>query len=63
MPCETVFVKSDGVHEAINQIAFERQCDLIAMAPHGRKGVRALLIGSETQKVLTHSQLPVIVFR
>ncbi len=63
VPCETLVVKSEGVHEAIIQIAFERQCDLIAMASHGRKGVRALLIGSETQKVLAHSQIPVLVFR
>jgi nucleotide-binding universal stress UspA family protein len=37
--------------------------DLIVMASHGRKGVSALLLGSETQKVLTHSAVPVLVVR
>jgi nucleotide-binding universal stress UspA family protein len=47
--------------EAILEHARERGCDLIVMASHGRRGVAALLIGSETQKVLTHSTLPVLV--
>jgi nucleotide-binding universal stress UspA family protein len=38
-------------------------CDLIVMASHGRRGVSALLLGSETQKVLTHSKVPVLVVR
>lgn len=63
VPCATVAVKSDDVHQAIIQAAFDRQCDLIAMASHGRKGIGGLLLGSETQKVLTHSQIPVLVFR
>ncbi len=49
--------------EAILEHARERGCDLIVMASHGRRGVAALLIGSETQKVLTHSTLPVLVVR
>lgn len=48
---------------AIINIAKERQCDLIFMASHGRRGLDALLLGSETQKVLTHSTVPVLVFR
>jgi nucleotide-binding universal stress UspA family protein len=61
--CETLYVMADDVYEVILRTAAEKQCDLIAMASHGRKGIRALLLGSETQKVLTHSQLPVLVFR
>lgn len=49
--------------EAILDHAKEKQCDLIVMASHGRRGVQALLIGSETQKVLTHGTLPVLVVR
>ena len=43
--------------------ATTRGCDLIVMASHGRRGVSALLLGSETQKVLTHSTIPVLVVR
>ena len=63
VPCDTVVVRSDDVYQAIIETANERECDLIAMASHGRRGVRALLLGSDTQKVLTHSQLPVLVYR
>lgn len=63
VPCDTVVIRSDDVHDAIIEMARDRQCDLIAMASHGRRGVRGLLLGSETQKVLTHSQLPVLVYR
>ena len=41
----------------------EKGCDLIMMASHGRRGVKGLLLGSETQKVLTHSRIPVLVYR
>ena len=44
-------------------LAKQKSCDLIMMASHGRKGVGALLLGSETQKVLTHSRIPVLVYR
>lgn len=60
---ELVVARSDDAYQAILETANERQCDLIVMASHGRRGVRGLLIGSETQKVLTHSQLPVLVYR
>jgi nucleotide-binding universal stress UspA family protein len=63
VPCETLYVISDAVHEAILRTAADKQCDLVSMASHGRRGVSALLLGSETQKVLTHSQIPVLVFR
>ncbi|MCJ7798774.1 MAG: universal stress protein [Polaromonas sp.] len=61
--CQTVSVTSDHPHEAILKVAEKRGCDLIAMASHGRKGIRGFLLGSETQKVLAHSSLPVLVFR
>ena len=49
--------------EAILEHAKSQGCDLIVMASHGRRGVSALLLGSETQKVLTHCTLPVLVVR
>lgn len=49
--------------EAILDHAKAQQCDLLVMASHGRRGMSALLLGSETQKVLTHSSLPVMVVR
>lgn len=56
-------VKSDIVSDAIILTAKKHQCDLIVMASHGRKGVKRLLLGSETQQVLTHSHIPVLVLR
>jgi nucleotide-binding universal stress UspA family protein len=61
--CETVFQVSEDPYLAIIKAAEDKRCDLIAMASHGRRGVQALLIGSETQKVLTHSKIPVLVYR
>jgi nucleotide-binding universal stress UspA family protein len=49
--------------QAILAAAKKNRCDAIVMASHGRRGVSALLLGSETQKVLTHTKLPVIVIR
>lgn len=63
LDCEVVSVTRTHPHEAIIEAATRRNCDLIVMASHGRSGVRALLIGSETQKVLTHSNIPVLVVR
>jgi len=63
VPCETAQEKSDQPYEAIIQAAQKRECDLIIMASHGRRGVQGLLLGSETQKVLTHSKIPVLVYR
>jgi nucleotide-binding universal stress UspA family protein len=63
-------VKLSGVHaysslpwETIIATAKKQKCDLIVMASHGRRGVSALLLGSETHKVLTHSVVPVLVIR
>ncbi|MPW18116.1 universal stress protein [Paraburkholderia sp. CNPSo 3157] len=61
--CDTTWVASDHPYEAIIRTAQERHCDLIVMASHGRHGVKGLLIGSETQKVLIHSRIPVLVCR
>lgn len=55
--------KSFSPSEAIMETAEEFDCDLIFMASHGRKGLAAVLLGSETQKVLTHSKIPVMVYR
>ena len=54
---------SDLVAESIISAAKKHKCDLIVMASHGRKGVKRLLMGSETQHVLTHSTIPVLVLR
>lgn len=54
---------SDQPYQAIIHTAEQRQCDLIFMASHGRRGVGALVLGSETQKVLTHCSVPVLVWR
>jgi nucleotide-binding universal stress UspA family protein len=61
--CDTVVGNSAHPYEAIVSVAAQRNCDLIVMASHGRGGMRALLLGSETQKVLTHSDIPVLVVR
>jgi len=61
--CETLCERSDHPYEAIIAAAGKYNCDLIVMASHGRRGVTGLLIGSETQKVLTHSKIPVLVVR
>lgn len=61
--CATTWVVNDHPYEAIISAAQERHCDLVVMASHGRRGVQGLLIGSETQKVLTHCKVPVLVYR
>src|SRR5712691_7705407 len=61
VPCETRHVTRDHVYEAIIDTASKRGCDLIFMASHGRKGMSALVLGSETYKVLTHGKVPVLV--
>ena len=60
---DAVHLVSDSPWQAIINVAAERGCDLIFMASHGRRGVSALLIGSETNKVLTHTKIPVLVWR
>ena len=63
VPCDTVQVDHDHPYRAIIETAASRGCDLIAMASHGRRGISALVLGSETTKVLTHSTTPVLVYR
>ena len=60
---KAVVVKSDLIAEAVIAAAKKHNCDLIVMASHGRKGLKRLLLGSETQHVLTHSHIPVLVLR
>ncbi|MBT9494435.1 MAG: universal stress protein [Paucibacter sp.] len=61
--CEGHTVEALHAWEAIIEHASSNQCDLVVMASHGRRGVQALLLGSETQKVLTHCTTPVLVVR
>lgn len=61
--CKGVTVKSDVVSDAIIAAAKKHKADLIVMASHGRKGIKRLLLGSETQQVLTHTHIPVLVLR
>lgn len=61
--CDTALATSDHPYEAIIKGAEQRGCDLIMMASHGRKGLQGLTLGSETQKVLTHCKIPVLVYR
>jgi nucleotide-binding universal stress UspA family protein len=60
---KAVTVKSDVVSDALISAAKKHKVDLIVMASHGRKGIKRLLLGSETQQVLTHSTVPVLVLR
>lgn len=63
MKPEQELVHSQKPYEAIIEAARKHGCDLIVMASHGRSGLSAVLLGSETQKVLTHSEIPVLVVR
>lgn len=61
--CKSLTVQGFSPHEEILAAAREHDCDLIWMASHGRKGMDRLLMGSETQRVLAHATVPVLVFR
>ncbi len=63
VPCKTIAQLDASAWEAIIRLAREKGCDLIFMASHGRRGIAGLLLGSETQKVLTHCKIPVLVHR
>lgn len=61
LSCETVQVEDEHPYEAIIKTAKENGCDAIVMASHGRSGISAVLLGSVTNKVLTHTNIPVVV--
>src|ERR1700736_2356986 len=61
--CDTVHVEHEHPFQAIIDEAKTKGCDLIVMASHGRRGISAIVLGSETVKVLTHSIIPVLVYR
>lgn len=61
--CRKVTLVSEEPYEAIIEAANQNDCDLIFMASHGRRGIKGFVLGSETQKVLTHSCIPVLVHR
>lgn len=63
VPCHAIATPTDTPYEGILDAAAESGADLIFMASHGRKGFKARLIGSETQRVLTQSTIPVLVYR
>ena len=63
MTTETAFVAGYSTYDAIIRIAREQNCDLIVMASHGRRGISGFLMGSETQKVLTHTTIPALIVR
>jgi nucleotide-binding universal stress UspA family protein len=62
VPCETLQVVHDHPYEAIVATAKDKGCDLIVIASHGRSGVAAIVLGSVTTKVLTHTAIPVLVW-
>jgi nucleotide-binding universal stress UspA family protein len=61
--CQCIHATNDFPADAILAVAKRQKCDLIVMASHGRRGLAGVLLGSETQKVLTHSKIPVLVTR
>ena len=60
---KAITIKSDVVSDALIAAVKKHDCDLIIMASHGRKGIKRLLLGSETQHVLTHATVPVLVLK
>jgi nucleotide-binding universal stress UspA family protein len=63
VPCTTRIVEDARPWAGILKAARAQKCDAIVMASHGQGGVKGLLLGSETQRVLTHSKIPVLVIR
>jgi len=63
VPFDGVLVENNDVSQQVISTAKKRKCDLICMASHGRRGIAGVLLGSETNKVLTHSNIPVLVLR
>ena len=63
VPFTSVVTKISTPYEGIIDAAKKQKCDVIFMASHGRRGISALVMGSVTQKVLSHSRIPVVVYR
>ena len=63
VPCDTMQVENARPYQAIIAAASDKGCDLIVMASHGRGGLSAVVLGSVTNKVLTHTKIPVLVYR
>lgn len=63
IPCETVQSEQGPPYRTIIETAQTRNCDLIIMGSHGRSGLAAIVLGSQTVKVLTHSKIPVLIYR
>ena len=61
--CAVIVAEHEHPYSAIIDAANKNGCDLIVMASHGRRGISAVVLGSETVKVLTHSKIPVLVYR
>ena len=61
--CETIQVEHEHPYQAVIDTADSKGCDLIVMASHGRRGISAIVLGSQTVKVLTHCKIPVLVYR
>jgi nucleotide-binding universal stress UspA family protein len=61
VPCETMQLEHDQPYQAIITTAKDKGCDIIVMASHGRSGISAFLLGSVTNKVLTHTNIPILV--
>jgi nucleotide-binding universal stress UspA family protein len=63
VPCDAVALEHEHPYQGIMETAQNKGCDLIIMASHGRSGMSAVVLGSQTVKVLTHSKIPVLVYR
>ncbi len=61
--CATIHVEHEHPYQAIIDTAAAKHCDLVVMSSHGRHGIAGIVLGSETVKVLTHSKIPVLVYR
>jgi nucleotide-binding universal stress UspA family protein len=63
VPCETVLATESEPYEAIERVAREYGCDLVVLAAHAHRGLRARLLGGETEKVLAHGTVPLLIVR
>lgn len=63
VPCETVLTRDAAPHEAIERVAREQGCDLVVLAVHARRGLRARLLGGAGEKLLAHGKVPLLIVR